>query len=63
MDREKSVKLTGLIKKLTVAANKSVKRKENFEEAGKKQYAKTKIERPITLNHRDFNLRTAKLLK
>lgn len=62
MDKSKSTKLTGLITKLTVAANKAVKKTENSNRT-QKHYVGTGVKVPFNLNHFDQNLRTAKLLK
>jgi hypothetical protein len=62
MDKSKSTKLTGLIAKLTVAANKAVKKSE-ISQKTQKHYSKTDVNVPFNVNHLDRNLRTAKLLK
>ena len=62
MDKSKSNKLTGLIAKLTVVANKAIKKTEISQET-QKHYTKTDINVPFNLNHFDRNLRMAKLLK
>ncbi len=57
MDRKTSSKLTGLISKLTEAANKSVK-KRNKDNSFKKAPTSHEYKMQLNLNHLEQNLRT-----
>jgi hypothetical protein len=61
MDRNKSTKLNGLIAKLTIAANRAVKKNET-EKTFTKRPVKPEYQAPIHLNHFDQRLRTFKPL-
>lgn len=62
MDNVKSTKLTAMISKLTVAANKAIKKTHTLQDT-RKHYSKTDFNAPLRLNQFEQNMRTAKLLK
>lgn len=62
MDKSKSTKLNGLIAKLTIAANKAVRKTGNPQKAHTHSTEK-KVRLPFSMDNFDRDLHTAKLIK
>ena len=62
MDKVNSTKLTALISRLTVAANKAVK-KTNSQQDTRKHYAKSDFRNTLRLHLNEQNFHAAKLIK
>ncbi len=62
MDKVNSKKLTALISRLTVAANKAIKTKNEHQDS-RKHYFASDFHRSIKMHINEQNLRSAKLIK